>query len=132
MRLVLDTNVVVAGLLNPHGAPGSIMNAVLGGRVSVIVDDRVLFEYRDVLSRPKFGFDHQYVESLLDYLEHTSERVTVSPIDNTVADPDDVAFYEVAIAGDADFLITGNLKHFPAKPYIVSPAAFVAKMRAID
>lgn len=126
MRIVLDTNVIVAGLLNAHGAPGSVVNSVLDGRVSVLVDDRILFEYRDVLRRPKFHFGPQYVASILDFLEHAGEKVTASPTSADVADPDDVAFYEVAIAGDADYLVTGNLLHFPQKSYIVSPASFVS------
>lgn len=129
MRIVLDTNVLVAGMLNAHGSPGSVLNSVLDGRVSVIVDERILFEYRDVLHRPKFRFDSQYVEAILDYLEHASEKVTAVPTDAVVSDPDDVPFYEVAIAGDADYLVTGNLRHFPEKPYIVAPATFVSIVR---
>jgi uncharacterized protein len=130
MRIVLDTNVIVAGLMNAHGAPGSILNAVLDRRVSFVVDDRILFEYRDVLRRPKFRFDLQYVESLLDYIEHRCEKVTAGPTKTGFTGPGDVAFYEVALAGDADYLVTGNLRHFPARSYIVSPVAFVSKMHA--
>ena len=56
MKIVLDTNVLVSGVLKPHSIPGSILHGVLDERVTVLVDDRTPFEYRDVLERPKFSF----------------------------------------------------------------------------
>ncbi|MGH7543016.1 MAG: putative toxin-antitoxin system toxin component, PIN family [Gemmatimonadota bacterium] len=133
MKVVLDTNVLVSGLLNPHGSPGRIVDAVLEGRVRPLFDDRVLGEYREVLARPKFAFDSEDVGHFLDYLEATGEPVVAVPLDVSLPDPDDVPFLEVASAGRAS-LITGNRDHF--KPVrgshdvrVLPPDAFLKELK---
>ncbi|PYQ32664.1 MAG: putative toxin-antitoxin system toxin component, PIN family, partial [Acidobacteria bacterium] len=78
MRIVLDTNVIVSGLLNPEGNPGRIVDLVLAGEVTLLVDDRILGEYRTVLRRRKFGFDPADISDFLDLLEAESERVVAA------------------------------------------------------
>ncbi len=129
MRIVLDTNVLISGVLNPHGAPGSILNAVLNKSVTVLVDDRILSEYRKVLLRPKFHFPVDYIQSLLEYLEYDSTYITAAPAKEVVPDSDDIPFYEVAISGGADYLVTGNDKHFPPEKLVVSPRVFLEVLR---
>ncbi|TVQ28561.1 MAG: putative toxin-antitoxin system toxin component, PIN family [Spirochaetaceae bacterium] len=129
MRIVLDTNVLISGILNPREAPGSVLNAVLDGMVTVLVDDRILFECRDVLFRPKFGFPADYVRSVLDFLEHETDYVTARPARETIPDPGDLPFYEVAVSGAADYLVTGNARHFPEMKFVVSPGAFLGYLR---
>lgn len=129
MKIVLDTNVVVSGVLKPQSIPGSILNAALDDRVAVLIDDRILFEYRDVLMRPKFGFPYGYVESVLEFFDHRGEYVTAPPVADPMTDSGDVPFYEVAIAGVADYLVTGNGQHFPDRPFVVSPREFIAVLR---
>lgn len=131
MRIVLDTNVLVAGLLNPRGNPASILNAVLDENVAVLIDDRILAEYRDVLQRPRFGFPRDTVNALLDFFEHHGEYVAAGPASGAVTDPDDVPFYEVAIAGKAQYLVTGNARHFPRGDRIVSPGEFTKALRDV-
>jgi uncharacterized protein len=131
VRLVLDTNVLVSGLLTPHGPPGRILDLVLAGKVRLLVDDRILHEYRDVLLRPRFGFDPADVETLLAFLTAESEWVVAPMPSVRLPDVDDRPFAEVAIAGGADFLVTGNPRHFPSSRLpadlrAVTPAAFVA------
>ncbi len=130
MRIVLDTNVLLSGILTPHGAPGSVVNAVLDNRFTVLLDDCILLEYRDVLKRPRFAFPSHYVQALLEFFEHHGEHVIAGPRAFGVADPADLPFYEVAIAGAADYLVTGNDKHFPQEPLVVSPKAFVDLLRS--
>ena len=132
MRIVLDTNVLVSGVLKPRSIPGSILNAILDERVSVLVDDRILFEYRDVLNRPKFDFPPNYVESVLEFFEHRGEYVTATPVPGQLPDPADLPFYEVAIAGVADFLITGNGRHFPERRFVLSPREFISTLRCYE
>lgn len=69
MLIVLDTNVLVSGLLKPFSAAGSILRSVAEGRIRVLYDARVLPEYREVLRRPKFGFNPDSVEVLLAQIE---------------------------------------------------------------
>ena len=132
MRIVLDTNVIVAALLNPLGAPASALNTFLNGQATLLIDERIAMEYRDVLNRPKFRFESTYTESLLDLIVRSSEKITASPTRVEMQDPDDVAFFEVATAGNADFLITGNLRHFPMDPIIVTPAEFITRIREAE
>jgi putative PIN family toxin of toxin-antitoxin system len=112
MRVVIDTNVMVSGVLNPHGPPGRIINGVLSESFTVLHDDRILLEYREVLLRPTFGFSRSDVEVLLDFVQWAGEHVSAEPLALVLPDPNDLPFLEVATSGAADALITGNLKHF--------------------
>ena len=129
MRIVLDTNVLVAALLNARGTPASILNAILDEQFVLLVDDRILSEYRDVLQRRKFGFPKETVTALLDFLRYRSEYVVAGPTAAAMTDPNDLPFYEVADAGDADYLVTGNVKHFPREDRVLLPKDFVEALR---
>ena len=115
MRVVIDTNVLVSGLLSPYGAPGRIVNMVVSGALDVCYDARVITEYREVLLRPKFSFEREYVGSIIEYMECFGVPVSAKPLSKRLRDPDDEAFLEVAIAGSAEALITGNTSHYPLK-----------------
>jgi putative PIN family toxin of toxin-antitoxin system len=113
MRIVLDTNVLVSGLHNPNGAPGRIIDQILGARIQVLYDDRILAEYRDVLARPRLALEPSLAQAIVGYIRLSGEQVMALPLDqNTLPDPDDLPFAEVAITGEADMLVTGNMKHF--------------------
>jgi putative PIN family toxin of toxin-antitoxin system len=129
LRIVLDTNVIVSGLLNPEGNPGRIVDLFLAGEVTLLADDRILAEYRAVLRRPKFGLDEADVSDFLYLLEAESERVAATPLGHKLPDESDRAFLEVAIAGGAESLVTYNVRHFrlprAGRLSIDSPAEFV-------
>jgi len=130
MKVVLDTNVLVAGLLSPFGPPAQVLQLLLSGKVRLCYDGRVLAEYRQVLARPAFGFEAKLTEAVVEYLEHAGELAAVTPWPLELPDPDDAAFLEVAAGGQADYLITGNLRHFPSRKRrgvkVVTPAQFLA------
>ena len=132
MRIVLDTNVVVSAMLNPNGAPGAILRGVLDGRLRLLVDNRIVFEYADVLSRPKFRLDPYDVHAFLDFIEHEAEYVTAPPVDAQFADPDDRPFYEVALGGGANYLVTGNTRHFPGNRIVSNPRHFLRVFSACE
>lgn len=125
MRIVLDTNVLVSALLNPNGAPAAVLAGVLSGGITLLLDNRILFEYEEVLNRPTFGFDIGETRALLDFLGAESENVLAPPVSIELADPGDTPFYEGAVSANARFLVTGNLKHYPEKEWIVSPRHFL-------
>ena len=116
MHLVLDTNVLVSGLLNAHGAPGRILDLILASQIQLLFDDRMLAEYRQVLARPKFKFDAVHVASFLAFLQLSGKHIVAPPLPGmenvTIVDTDDLPFAEVALAGEAAAVITGNVKHF--------------------
>lgn len=113
MRIVLDTNVVVSGLLNPHGKPGTILQMIVFGTVTICYDARIIIEYRDVLLRPKFSIGETEVDAILEHIEASGHLVATTPLPQNLPDPDDEPFLEVALSGEAEFLVTGNTRHFP-------------------
>lgn len=115
MKIVLDTNVLVAGLLTPFGPCAQIVRMISSGEVTLCLDARILAEYDEVLRRPKFRFDADKVAALLDYIERSGELVASSPLPDPLPDPDDHPFLEVALACRTACLVTGNLAHFPPK-----------------
>lgn len=134
MRVVLDTNVLVSGLLSPFGLPGEIVRLVASGAVTLCFDARILAEYEEVLARPRFGFDPDSVAAFIDYRDFAGETVAAEPLPVRLPDEDDEPFLEVALACGADCLVTGNLAHFPdntrAGVALLSPAEFVERYRS--
>lgn len=113
MKVVLDTNVLVSALMTPTGPCASILALVLADVVTVCVDARILAEYAEALQRPRFKVHPELGSQLLDYLHHAAEPVLALPLADALPDPDDLAFLEVALAARADYLVTGNARHFP-------------------
>ncbi len=133
MRIVLDTNVIVSGLLNPHGKPGTILQMVVSRTVTICYDARVIDEYHEVLHRPKFPINEAEVDAVLEQIEAAGHLVATSPLPRNLPDPDDEPFLEVALAGSAECLVTGNIKLYPEDRRrgmkVVSPGEFVELYR---
>lgn len=112
-RLVVDTNVVVSALLHPERTPAQAL--VAARRCTILVDARIEAEYRSVLARKKFAsIPAADRDALLDSLLSRAERVVTIAYATSMTDEDDRMFVEVALAGGADAIITGNTKHFPS------------------
>jgi uncharacterized protein len=126
--VVVDTNVVVSALLSPFGPAARILEMLIAGELRLALDDRILIEYRDVLARPKFGFDAEAVAELLNALQGDAVMVLAQPRRRSLPDPTDTAFLEVATQVEAP-LITGNRRHFPVElchpVRVVSPSEFL-------
>jgi uncharacterized protein len=134
LRIVLDANVLVSGLLSPFGTPAEVLRLVSSGVIGICLDGRIEAEYREVLARPTFGFDGGLVDDLLDYFASAGEMVSAIPLAHRLPDADDEPFLEVAVAASADCLVTGNLAHFPpqsrAGAVVLSPADMIERFRA--
>lgn len=113
MKIVLDTNVLVSGLLQPKGKPARLLELLSEGKVVCCVDPRLLLEYEDVLRRPEFPFDPDDIDALIEYMRRYGFFPDVVPLSISIPDPDDLPFLEVAVAGQAEALVTGNTRHFP-------------------
>ncbi len=135
MNIVLDTNVLVSGLLTPYGAGGEIVRLVSAGALVLLYDSRILLEYGDVLYRPKFKFNTENVKTFLSFIKMNGQVVSAGPLKNRLPDPDDEPFLEAALAGRAACLITGNLKHFPETlrqgVTVYSPSEFIGFYRKL-
>jgi putative PIN family toxin of toxin-antitoxin system len=136
MKIVLDTNVLVSGLLTPFGPSGEIVRMLFSGEFILHIDARILSEYQDVLNRPKFKFNKGHIDLLLDFIKQYGQFVSSSPLQNRLPDPDDEPFLEVAIAGNVKALIIGNSVHYPNSLRkginVVSPAEFIETYRKIE
>jgi putative PIN family toxin of toxin-antitoxin system len=109
---VIDTNVVVSGLLNPEGYPARVLQAAEDGRIKLAYDSRILAEYRDVLRRPKLRLKPQRIAAFLAGLDG---QMLVTPVATAKGgpDPDDRAFVETALATLDRTIVTGNLADYP-------------------
>jgi putative PIN family toxin of toxin-antitoxin system len=129
MIIVLDTNVIVSGILRPYSKAAAILRLAAAGMIQLAYDLRILSEYRDVLNRPKFTFAKEDINAFLDQVEKEGVIVSVMPLKFRLSDPDDEPFLEVALAVRAEAIIAGNKRHFPRKEYqgtrILSPAEFL-------
>lgn len=124
MLTVIDTNILVSALWSRDGNPAKIVALALNGDIQICHTEAILTEYREVLCRPRFGFSENEVGTLLDYLAKSGISVTPKPLPIELPDEDDRVFYETAKFCGA-VLITGNLKHFPKEPDIVSATEFL-------
>ena len=125
---VIDTNVLVSTLYSKNGTsnPGIVINQVLEGNIIPLVNSAILTEYKEVLSRPKFNFPPNLISDLFDAFAELGIDTETNPTDpNLFPDKDDIVFYEVKMAVDDSYLVTGNIKHFPKNPLIVTPAQMV-------
>ena len=133
MRVVVDTNVIVSGVLNPFGRPAAILSLILNRELEAAVDARILSEYRDVLKRPQFSLSSGSVDTLVDFISVTGFHAVAAPLEHPLPDADDAMFLEAAFASGAKVLITGNKKHFPQKlcggVRVVNPQEFLEKYR---
>ncbi len=124
MLVVIDTNILVSSLWSREGKPARVMSMVLNGRFVPCYDYRILTEYRAGLKSPKFGFSGADMTALLDLIENNGHSVVVEPLDDVFIDEDDKKFYEVAKYCQAK-LITGNVKHYPKDPLVMTVGEFL-------
>jgi putative PIN family toxin of toxin-antitoxin system len=133
MIIVLDTNVLVSGILKPYGNTATILRLVVDGTIQLAYDLRILTEYRDVLHRPKFNFAKEDVASFLDQIEQEGLLVSAKPSRYRLPDPDDEPFLEVALSAGVMAIVTGNKRHFQRKEYegvkVLSPTEFLEMVK---
>ncbi len=137
MKIVLDTNIVVSGLLQPQGNPAQVLALVLSGAIQVCRDERILAEYAEVLARPRFKFDPKRVRDVMNKIEADGLAVDATgQQDLDLPDADDEPFLAVALAASVDYLMTGNLADYPSDKRrgctVVSPAAFMEHWRRLE
>ena len=124
---VIDTNVFVSALFtrHPNSATTKVVEYVAQGIITPLFNEEILAEYEDVLSREKFHLCREEREALLTYIRRNGKSSERVPFDNLLIDETDRVFYEVSLSEEDSFLVTGNLKHFPSTPRVVTPAQMV-------
>ena len=124
IKAVIDTNVVVSAYItkNLEAATSKVWEAVLQCKLTPVYNDEILSEYSEVLRRKKFGIPEHLIKWALDKIVTNGVRGERVLSDEYLPDPKDVVFYEVALSKEDAYLVTGNTKHFPNKPIVVTPA----------
>ncbi|MBO4800478.1 MAG: putative toxin-antitoxin system toxin component, PIN family [Bacteroidaceae bacterium] len=124
---VIDTNVLVSALIthHPDAATAKVVRLLLEKTFVPIFNADIIAEYGDVLHRPKFPIQREVADSLIAHIiENGVEASRVNSMES-MPDEDDRVFYEVSLSMDESFLVTGNLKHYPNSPRVISPSDFV-------
>ena len=126
-RVVLDTNILVAALLYPLGKPAKTLAFCISEKAEICYNSQIMWEYEDVLFRPRFKFDIEEIKNNT-LTELKKVGLIIEPTQSTIYMPheSDRIFYDTAKAGEA-LLITGNQRHYPNEPFILSPAEFLEK-----
>lgn len=121
---VIDTNVIVSALFtkNEEAATTKVIRAFQQRDIVMLYNEEILEEYHDVLLRPKFKLPRKRIEELMNFIKDEGIPSARIHSDEFFPDPKDVVFYEVALSHDNSFLVTGNIRHFPHKPIVVTPA----------
>lgn len=126
---VIDTNVLVSALYSGQKAtnPAIIIKAILSGDITPLYSEEILDEYREVLSRSKFNFSYQQISNVLDVFPRFGiecKNLPEVPTEDFL-DADDIVFYRVSLSEEDSYLVTGNAKHYPKTPRIISPKEMV-------
>ncbi len=135
MKIVLDTNVLISGMLNPSGPPGKIIDLLRSGALQLVVDDRILSEYTDVLRRRYFlrYFGESERERIIEYVPGNSYYTLSKVVVSGIPDQGDAPFLEIALSEGVP-LITDNLKHYPETArmgcIVLSPNQFIERFVA--
>ena len=121
---VIDTNVLVSAMLKHHSVPGCIIDLAFDGPIVPVLNDAIENEYREVLSRLKFHLPSDLIEDIISSFHQRGIYVDADEVDIELPDPKDRFFFEVVLEErkkEDAYLVTGNIKHFPEKPYVVTP-----------
>jgi putative PIN family toxin of toxin-antitoxin system len=113
LRLVLDTNVVISAALKPEGLQRTVFLLAISKPARLYVSEMILAEYRVVLARPELRIRRGLQMQFLDLLENRARMVSPARLVRASSDPDDDKFLECVDEARADYLVTGNLRHFP-------------------
>ena len=131
--VVLDTNVLVSAFLGKNSNPAKLIDEAANGCVIPVYSREILKEYEEVLHREKFPFASQDIRALLKLIKTRGMRIEPGEVKVTMPDPDDAVFYAVVMEKRKEedaYLVTGNQKHFPKEPFIVTPKEMLAIIAA--
>lgn len=128
IHAVIDTNVLVSALISKsiESNPVKVFRAVIQDKIIPLYNDEILSEYNSVLSRDKFHLDKSLIKIVLKAIVTDGLSLDRTPATDIVfPDPKDIVFYEIALSKSDSYLVTGNIKHFPVKPFVVTPSEMI-------
>lgn len=121
---VIDTNVLMSAMTTHNEASPTVkvVEAIGQGELVPLYNEEIIMEYNDVLSRAKFGFLHLSVARLIRTMMDKGIMMERIFSGETFPDASDAVFYEVALSKEGSYLVSGNKKHLPKAPIVVTPA----------
>ena len=124
---VIDTNVLVSALItkNPEAATAKLVRLLLELDFVPLYDADIIAEYEDVLHRSKFPILKETADALISFIIENGTESSRVDFEESMPDEDDRVFYEVSLSQEDSFLVTGNLKHYPSSPRVITPAQFL-------
>ena len=124
---VIDTNLLVSALIthNPEAATAKVVKRLLERGFIPMYDADIISEYEEVLHRPKFPILPEVADALISYIRENGVEALRTDFAEPMPDEDDRVFYEVSLSNEDSFLVTGNLKHYPVSPRVITPAEFI-------
>lgn len=125
---VIDTNVLVSAFLKENSVPRYIIDYMYAGKIIPVYNEEIIAEYSAVLHRSKFCFPMESVDIAVNAIQQIGLKFDGISITEPIPDPKDIVFYAVTLNARKQFetyLITGNIKHFPANPFVVTPRQFL-------
>ncbi len=125
---VIDTNVIVSSFLKEGSIPDQIVSLALNGPIIPLVNDEIISEYIEVLTRNKFGLSESEVKVFLNEFIKRALLLDKTKTNEDFDDPDDIVFYEIVLTARSAsnaYLITGNKKHYPIKSFVVTPREMI-------
>lgn len=125
---VIDTNVIVSALISKRleSFPLSVVTHVYSGVITPVFNDEIVKEYQEVLSRDKFHLNSKDIDLALKTITDCGLNMQRTKVtDQEFRDPKDIVFYEVKLSKEDAYLVTGNIKHFPNKPFVVTPKEMI-------
>ena len=132
---VIDTNVLVSALLKPNSIPRIVIDYVYAGYIVPLYNDEIIAEYVEVLHRDKFNFKSEDIDTVINKIIEIGQKTETIDIDEIVIDPKDIVFYAVTLNGRTtmdSYLITGNIRHYPSKTFIVTPRQMLEIMGVLE
>ena len=125
---VIDTNVVVSSMLKHSSNPGLIIDYVTAGKIIPLLNEEIINEYFEVLTRNKFGFDDISIRETIDVIKRNAIYLEKEQTIEDFIDRDDIVFFEIVLSARSTmdaYLVTGNMKHYPVRNYIVTPGEMI-------
>lgn len=132
---VIDTNVLVSAFLKSTSVPHIVVDYVFAGDIVPLYNEEILAEYKDVLNRPKFHFPKEAVELTVNKIKEIGIHFDSIDVNENLPDPKDVVFYAVTMNARNEkdaYLVTGNINHFPKKPFVVTPRQMLDIVEGIE
>jgi len=129
LRLVIDTNVLVSAAIKPTGLQRTVLLLAMTKPARLYVSRPIMEEYTDVLARPELKIRKGLRQQLVQLIKNHSYVVAPTRRLEVTGDPDDNIFLECADAARADYLVTGNQRHFPRfwkKTKIITAREFIS------